>query len=109
MNRIMEYILIFSLFFLLFNHFILSTKEGLENKCTTTMQNGCRNIAIEKNTQSSTYTKTILNNAKKDILNLIKNLSKLFEKKNIRFKTNKDNIALNKSHIKKLNDAVMPN
>ena len=65
MNRIMEYILIFSLFFLLFNHFILSTKEGLENKCTTTMQNGCRNIAIEKNTQSSTYTKTILNNAKK--------------------------------------------
>ena len=73
------------------------------------MQNGCRNIAIEKNTQSTTYTKTILNNVKKDILNLIKNLSKLFEKKNIQFKTNTDNIALNKSHIKKLNDAVMPN
>ena len=109
MNRTMEYILIFGLFFLLFNHFILSNKEGLENKCAATMRNGCRNIAIEKNTQASAYTKTILNNAKKDILNLIKNLSKLFEKKNIRFKTNKDNIALNKSHIKKLNDAVMPN
>ena len=35
MNDIIVYILIFVFFYLIINHFILSTKEGLENSCKT--------------------------------------------------------------------------
>ena len=53
MYKIVIYLLIFGLFYLILNHFILSTKEGLDNNCTTSAEGGCKNVAVEKNNQAA--------------------------------------------------------
>ena len=108
MCRTAIYILIFGLFYLIFNHFLLSTKEGLDNQCSTSVQDGCKNIAIAKNTKAAAYTKTLLKNAMEEILALIKKLSKLIKTKNTELNANSDNIALNLKHVGKMNDALKP-
>ena len=108
MCRTAIYILIFGLFYLIFNHFLLSTKEGLDNQCSTSAQDGCKNIAIAKNTKAAAYTKILLKNVKEEILALIKKLSKLIKTKKTELDTNSDNIALNLKHIEKMNDAMKP-
>jgi len=109
MNKIVIYIYIFGLFWLILNHFILLiTKEGLENQCVTKLQNGCKVIAIEKNTQSGAYTKTLMKNAKKSLLNLMNNVSKLITVGISKTKINSKNIATNTKHTNKLNAAMTP-
>ena len=106
MYKIVIYLLIFGLFYLILNHFILSTKEGLDNNCTTSAEGGCKNIAVEKNNQAATYTKTIMKNAKKEILALMDKVSKLIKSEEQQMNTNTKDIALNVKHIGQMNDAV---
>ena len=68
MNKIIIYILIFIFFNFIFKHFILSTKEGLENNCKTPSdaKGGCKTIAVEKNILAASYTKKVVENTEKE-------------------------------------------
>ena len=95
-------------FYLIFNHFILSTKEGLENSCKTTAAAGCKTVAVHKNIQDVTYTKTIMANTKKEILALIDKVSKLITSEEKQMNDNTKGIQLNLKHVKQMSDALKP-
>ena len=90
------------------NHFILSTKEGLDNNCTTSAEGGCKNVAVEKNNQAATYTKTIMKNAKKEILALMDKVSKLITSEEAQMNNNTNGINLNVKHVTQMADALKP-
>ena len=71
MNKIIVYGLIFLFLYLIIQHLLSITKEGLENNCTTASDatdgnsdGGCKRVAVQQNTQAAQYTKTIMKNAK---------------------------------------------
>ena len=104
MNKIIVYSLIFMFFYLIINHFILSTKEGLENSCKTPSdaEDGCKTIAVQKNIQAASYTKTIMANTKKELLALMDKVSKLITSEEVQMNNNTENIKLNLRLIKKI-------
>jgi len=110
MNDIIVYILIFVFFYLIINHFILSTKEGLENSCKTPSdtKGGCKTIAVQKNIQSASYTKTIMANTKKEILALMDKVSKLISSAESQMNKNTDGIKLNVKHVNQMAAALKP-
>ena len=80
MNKIIVYGLIFLFLYLIIQHLLSITKEGLENNCTTASDatdgnsdGGCKRVAVQQNTQAAQYTKTIMKNAKIQIEALINN------------------------------------
>lgn len=109
MNKIIVYILIFMFFYLIINHFILSTKEGLES-CQTPSDadGGCKTIAVQKNIQAASYTKTIMANTKKEILALMDKVSKLITSEEVQMNNNTDGIKLNVKHVTQMADALKP-
>ena len=110
MNKIIVYILIFMFFYLIINHFILSTKEGLENSCKTSSdaKGGCKTVAVQKNIQAASYTKTILANTKKEILTLMNKVSKLITSEEAQMNNNTKGIKLNVKHVTQMADALKP-
>ena len=110
MNKIIVYILIFMFFYLIINHFILSTKEGLENSCKTpaSTEDGCKTIAVQKNIQAVSYTKKIMADTKKEILALVNKVSKLISSKETQMNKNTKGIKLNAKHVKQMGDALKP-
>jgi len=95
-------------FYLIINHFILSTKEGLENSCQTPSDadGGCKTIAVQKNIQAASYTKIIMANAKKEILALMDKVSKLITSDQMN--NNTKGIKLNVKHVTQMADALKP-
>lgn len=102
------YILIFVFLYLILNHFILSTKEGLENSCKTSPEDGCKTIAVQKNVQDAAYTKTILANTKKEIMALMDKVSKLITSEEVQKNDNTKGIQLNAKHVKQMAAALQP-
>jgi len=102
--------LIFMFFYLIINHFILSTKEGLENSCKTSSdaKGGCKTVAVKKNIQAASYTKTILANTKKEILTLMNKVSKLITSDEAQMNNNTKGIKLNIKHVTQMADALKP-
>jgi len=97
-------------FYLIINHFILTTKEGLENSCKTSSdaEGGCKTVAVQKNIQAASYTKTILANTKKEILALINKVSKLITSDEAQMNNNTKGIKLNIKHVTQMADALKP-
>jgi hypothetical protein len=97
-------------FYLIINHFILSTKEGLENSCKTSSdaKGGCKTVAVQKNIQAASYTKTILANTKKEILTLMNKVSKLITSDEAQMNNNTKGIKLNIKHVTQMADALKP-
>jgi hypothetical protein len=110
MSKIIVYILILLFLYLVINHFILATKEGLESNCKTSSSeaNGCKTIAVEKNGKAVAYTKKIMENTKKEILDLMDKVSKLIKSEEGQMNENTNNIKLNVKHVGQMNDAVKP-
>ena len=108
MNKIIVYILIFMFFYLIFNHYILSIKEGLENSCKTPVDGGCKTVAVQKNIQAASYTKTIMANTKKEILALMDKVSKLITSEEVHMNNNTKGIKLNVKHVTQMADALKP-
>mgnify|MGYP006445502049 FL=1 len=102
--------MIFMFFYLIINHFILSTKEGLENSCKTSSdaKGGCKTVAVQKNIQAASYTKTILANTKKEILTLMNKVSKLITSDEAQMNNNTKGIKLNVKHVTQMADALKP-
>ena len=102
--------MIFMFFYLIINHFILSTKEGLENSCKTSSdaKGGCKTVAVQKNIQAASYTKTILANTKKEILTLMNKVSKLITSDEAQMNNNTKGIKLNIKHVTQMADALKP-
>ena len=102
--------MIFMFFYLIFNHFILSTKEGLENSCKTPSdaKGGCKTVAVQKNLQATSYTKTIMANTKKEILALMDKVSKLITSEETQMNNNTNGINLNVKHVTQMADALKP-
>uniref|UniRef100_A0A6C0C3D1 Uncharacterized protein n=1 Tax=viral metagenome TaxID=1070528 RepID=A0A6C0C3D1_9ZZZZ len=110
MNKIIIYILIFIFFNFIFKHFILSTKEGLENNCKTPSdaKGGCKTIAVEKNILAASYTKKVVENTKKEITDLMNKVSKLISSEEVQMNKNTDGIEQNAKHVKQMNAALKP-
>jgi len=104
------YILILLFFYLIFNHFISPTKEGLDANCKTPSdaKGGCKTIAVQRNIQAASYTKTLVANAKKEILALMDKVSKLISSEEDRMNENTDGIKLNVKHVKQMASALKP-
>jgi len=97
-------------FYLILNHFILSTKEGLENTCKTSSDanSGCKTVAVQKNMHAASYTKTVIANTKKDILALMDKVSKLITSEETQMNNNTKGIELNLKHVKQMAGALKP-
>jgi hypothetical protein len=109
MNKIIVYILIFMFSYLIIHHFILITKEGLENcKTPSDAKGGCKTVAVQKNIQAASYTKTIMANTKKEILALMDKVSKLITSEEVQMNNNTDGIKLNVKHVTQMSDALKP-
>ena len=109
MNKIIVYILIFMFSYLIIHHFILTTKEGLENcKTPSDAGSGCKTVAVQKNIQAASYTKTIMKNTKKEILALMDKVSKLITSEEAQMNNNTKGIKLNVKHVTQMADALKP-
>jgi len=115
MSRIIIYSLIFLFLYLIIQHFILTTKEGLENSCTTpsdasdgNSDGGCKRVATQKNSQAAQYTKTRMANAKKAIQDLMDKVSKLITNEKLQLNKNTKAIATNASNVVKMKQAITP-
>jgi len=95
-------------FYLIFNHYILSIKEGLENSCKTPVDGGCKTVAVQKNIQAAVYTKTIMANTKKEILALMNKVSKLITSEETQMDANTKGIQLNVNYEKQMAAAIKP-
>uniref|UniRef100_A0A6C0EMI6 Uncharacterized protein n=1 Tax=viral metagenome TaxID=1070528 RepID=A0A6C0EMI6_9ZZZZ len=96
--------------YLIINHFILTTKEGLENSCKTPSDtgSGCKTVAVQKNIQAASYTKTIMANTKKEILALMDKVSKLITSEEAQMNNNTKGIKLNVKHVTQMADSLNP-
>lgn len=115
MNKIIIYGLILLFFYFILHHFILKSKEGLENSCITSSDasdgnsdNGCKTIAIQKNIQAAQYTKTKVKNIKSEIETLINKVSKLIKNKKTKLNKNTKDIETNSTNVYKMKQALKP-
>jgi len=85
----------------------METKEGLENNCKTSSGNsGCKTVATEKNAKATVYTKKIMENTKKEILNLMDKVSKLIKSEEGQMNINTNNIKLNVKHVGQMKESL---
>ncbi len=115
MNKIIIYGLILLFLYLIIRQFFLTTKEGLENNCTTPSDasdgksnGGCKRVAVEQNRQAAQYTRTSIENAKQTIRDLINKVSKLIQNEKIQVNNNAKAIATNADHVVKMKNALKP-
>jgi len=115
MNKIIIYGLIFLFLYLIIQHLLSITKEGLENNCTTASDatdgnsdGGCKRVAVQQNSQAAQYTKTIMKNAKIQIEALINKVSKLVQKEKVQLNKNIKDINTNANNVVKMQQALKP-
>ena len=115
MNKIIIYGLIFLFLYLIIQHFILTTKEGLENSCVTpsdardgNSDGGCKRIATQQNSQAAQFTRTRMKNAKTRIEALITKVSKLIQTEKIQTNKNTKGIETNLTNVGKMKQAITP-
>jgi len=102
-------------FYLIMNHFILSTKEGLESNCTTPSDagngksdGGCKRVATQQNSQAAQFTKRKMAIAKKTITDLMNKVSKLIQTEKIPTNQNTKGIETNLTNVGKMKQAITP-
>ena len=111
MNSIIIYSLILLFLYLIIQHFLI-TQEGLENNCVTSLdgnsRKGCKIVATQRNSQATLFTKKKLKNAKKSILKLINEVSKIVQTKKVEVDKNLKKIKTNLTNVNKMKDAITP-
>jgi hypothetical protein len=115
MNKIIIYGLIFLFLYLIIQHFILTTKEGLENSCVTpsdasdgNSDGGCKRVATQQNSQAAQFTRTRMKNAKTQIEALINKVSKLIQNQRKKLDNNTKAIETNAENVVKMKQAITP-
>ena len=110
MNSIIIYSLILLFLYLIIQHFLI-TQEGLENNCVTSLdgnsRKGCKIVATQRNSQAALFTKKKLKNAKKSILKLINEVSKLVQTKKVEVDKNLKKIKTNLTNVNKMKDSTI--